>query len=341
MQTRKIMAKSAGRGVPSYSELVRGDGLGTVSSAFGDNDQLGTVNFCTPERVSAAAKLISRGAVFNLDYPVNAFQPFPTGRRPEAQHHIFANNPTHRDDYLDSFYLQGTSQIDGLRHMRHPVSGFYGGVSDAAVVPGSRELGIQAWAETGIVGRGVLLDVERILATEDRQVDHERGFVITVDDLERTAVAHGVDLRPGDILLIRTGWADYYLNNPKRAPRAARRDPLVCPGLDQSERTVQWLWDHQFSLIASDNMALEVLPPLSTSPFFLETERHEGPRSQHDGMMHRVLIPLLGMAIGELWALEELATDCLADGVYDFFLTAKPLYLIGGVGSPPNAVAIK
>jgi hypothetical protein len=58
-------------------------------------------------------------------------------------------------------------------------------------------------------------------------------------------------------------------------------------------------------------------------------------------MMHRPLIALLGMIIGELWKLDELAEDCAADGVYEFLLTAKPLNLKGGVGSPPNALAVK
>ena len=48
-----------------------------------------------------------------------------------------------------------------------------------------------------------------------------------------------------------------------------------------------------------------------------------------------------GMAVGELWRLDELAADCAADGVREFFLTVKPLHVVGGVGSPPNAIAFK
>ena len=61
----------------------------------------------------------------------------------------------------------------------------------------------------------------------------------------------------------------------------------------------------------------------------------------HSGMLHRPLIALLGMAMGELWKLDELAEACAADGVYDFFVTCKPLNIVGAVGSPPNAIAIK
>ena len=52
-------------------------------------------------------------------------------------------------------------------------------------------------------------------------------------------------------------------------------------------------------------------------------------------------IPRLGFTIGELFNLEELADDSAKDGVYESFLTTSPLNLRGGVGSPPNAIAIK
>ncbi|HEY5625021.1 MAG TPA: cyclase family protein, partial [Dehalococcoidia bacterium] len=59
------------------------------------------------------------------------------------------------------------------------------------------------------------------------------------------------------------------------------------------------------------------------------------------GFMHWRLIPLLGMPIGELWDLDALAADCADDGVYEFLFTSSPLNVPGGVGSPPNAMAIK
>jgi hypothetical protein len=57
--------------------------------------------------------------------------------------------------------------------------------------------------------------------------------------------------------------------------------------------------------------------------------------------LHQVGIPHLGLLIGEMWALEELADDCAADGVYEFFLTAAPLPITGAVGSPVNPIAVK
>ncbi len=57
--------------------------------------------------------------------------------------------------------------------------------------------------------------------------------------------------------------------------------------------------------------------------------------------LHFHMLAFFGMPIGEMWNLEALAEDCAADGRYDFFLTSAPLNVPGGVGSPPNALAIK
>jgi kynurenine formamidase len=96
------------------------------------------------------------------------------------------------------------------------------------------------------------------------------------------------------------------------------------PGLDPSVETAGWLWDRGIAAIAADNPALEALRVDAAV-----------------GFQHRRLIALQGMAIGELWDLEELAEDCAQDGVYEFMLVAAPLYIPGGVGSPANAYAIK
>ncbi len=159
--------------VPTYRELLARQDAPPGSSwgVFGPDDQLGTLNFITSQATARAAGLVSSGRVFNLDYPLNTFVPSIAGTRPAAEHHMFANNPNHRDDWLDSFYLQSTTQIDGLRHMRHPRYGFYGGVKDEAVEVGRPELGIQLVAEKGIAGRGILIDLPRYFSAAGRDYD--------------------------------------------------------------------------------------------------------------------------------------------------------------------------
>lgn len=99
---------------------------------------------------------------------------------------------------------------------------------------------------------------------------------------------------------------------------------MACPGLDPSQATAGWVWDRQIAAMAADNVALEALPV-----------------DAGVGFQHRRLIALQGMPIGEVWDLDELAQDCKNDGVYEFMLVSAPLNLPGGVGSPPNAYAIK
>lgn len=93
-----------------------------------------------------------------------------------------------------------------------------------------------------------------------------------------------------------------------------------------------WLWDGRFAAVGSDTFALEALPAGADSPF---GRAHEG------GMMHQQLIALLGLAVGELWRLGPLARACAGDGRWTCLLTAKPLHLRGGVGSPANALAVR
>ena len=99
---------------------------------------------------------------------------------------------------------------------------------------------------------------------------------------------------------------------------------LQAPGLDGARETAAWLWDQGISAVGADNHALEALHVL-----------------REEGFQHRRLLPMLGIAIGEYFDLEELALDCAADGVYEFMLVSSPLNLPGGGGSPPNAYAIK
>jgi kynurenine formamidase len=227
--------------------------------------------------------------------------------------------------------------VDGLRHIRHPRHGFYGGVPDEAVAVGRPELGIQLLAEKAIAGRGVLLDAVRYCDSIGDPLVEGRVTRFTPADLDAMAEHAGVEVRPGDIVLLRTGFAENWLAMTPEE-RAQRRGGS---GLDQSEDVLAWLWDHQVAMIAADNGGLESFPVNPDSGWVDPDEPLPERGPSHNGMLHRPLIGLLGMIIGELWKLDELAADCAADGVHEFLLTAKPLNLVGGVGSPPNALAIK
>ena len=98
------------------------------------------------------------------------------------------------------------------------------------------------------------------------------------------------------------------------------------------------LWNHQLVALWADNVALESLTlPSPDSQYQLGADAE----MEGDGSMHRRMLALFGMGIGELFTFEELSKDCAKDGVYEFMVTAKPLNMPGLVASPANAYAIK
>jgi kynurenine formamidase len=295
---------------------------------FGPKDNLGTLNFINPESIVSAAQSIKDGKVICLSLPLDAPYPSLGGGRDLYQHHVNVSR-SGRDDYLDKFYLQASSQWDSLRHIRYREFGYYGGYGEEDLDQ-SDVLGIDFMAKKGVIGRGVLVDVASYFEHINKPIDPQKRFGIKPADLELVLEWQGVSIEPGDILIIRTGWLKWYLSldeveKKELAGSLHNGDGgLECPGLETGKETAAWLWDHQISAVASDNPALEALKVI----------RDLG------GFLHRLLIPLMGMPIGEFWYLEELSSVCKSSSQYSFFLTSAPLNIPKGVGSPNNAYAI-
>jgi hypothetical protein len=223
----------------SYDELLaRSDApAGSTWGLFGNTDELGMINHLTPDRAVRGAGLVQRGRVFNLDLSVGAFRP-AIGLRTAPRHTVFSNAPYHRDDVLDGFFLQGTTQIDGLRHFKHPRHGFYNGFTDDEIQPDSPQLGIGRLADHGLVGRGVLIDLVGYLAEVGRPLDPATATAFTVGDVDAAAAAQGVAFEPGDIVLLHTGWLSYLLDHPEFHHQ--QRTSMCSVGLEQSEQTLRW-----------------------------------------------------------------------------------------------------
>ncbi|AMM31507.1 hypothetical protein SA2016_0819 [Sinomonas atrocyanea] len=320
--------------LPTYERLLlRSDAPpGSSWGLFPEDPERGMANFAGPDQVLRGRAAIRTGAVFNLDYPADAFEPsMSRSRRPPAQTMTSAH-PDSFDDVWDGYWPQASSHLDGLRHRRAHGHGFYNAVPDSSVAAGTPHLGIQAWAQKPIVGRAVLADVERHRRESGSPVDHAAGEPLALADITSTLQAQGSPLKPGDILLLHTGWAEWFLglDAPGRAQAKATRHTT---GVAQSEEFLAWLWDSRIALLGTDTFAVEALPASADSPF-RETSGEDG------GMMHQELIAKLGCPLGELWHLAGLAADCARAGRYEAFLTVKPLNLPGAVGSPANATAI-
>lgn len=315
--------------IPSYDELpVRaGAPAGAAWGVFGDDDEVGTINLLTPERVLDAVSSIRSGKVFALNLPINIPDP-PLFTRGKHRHTVIPYPGAEAlvlDDYLDNFYPQASSQWDALAHVKHP-AGAYNGIPDNQMTGrGGTRLGIDNLARRGIAGRGVLADVARYYDRAGKKINFTKAESIPLDDVQATLEDAGVALRAGDILLIRIGWTKFYLSASTAVKEQLAKETVV-PGIEGSERTARWLWDNHVAAVASDSPALEALPK---------------PAGGEMEFLHFHMLAFFGMPIGEMWNLEGLAEDCAADGQYDFFLTSAPLNVPGGVGSPPNALAIK
>jgi kynurenine formamidase len=165
----------------------------------------------------------------------------------------------------------------------------------------------------------VLLDVGRHLNPDTGELPD--GYAITVADLEECIEVQGPSsaVGRGDIVLVRTGqygrtrregWGDY-AGGP-------------APGL--SLTTAGWLHRTEIAAIATDTWGFEVRPNEFDAPAFQP--------------LHQVVIPNIGLTVGEMWNLEELADECARLGRYEVLLSAAPLPITGAVGSPINPVAV-
>lgn len=314
--------------LPRYQDLplIEGTQDRHAWGVFGKKDQLGTINLLTPEKVKQAAALVRKGRVFNLSLPLNVPSPPFSAERHTYRHTIFQLNRNSKDDFVDGLYLQASSQWDSLRHMRYREFGYYGGLQEEDLAGGA--LGIANYAEHGIVGRGILLDMPRYMDKRGAPLDRGADVAFDARMLKEALDWQGTPTRQGDILLLRTGYIGWFLALSPEAqaavPRKLGPEGLHSPGLKATPDSAEFLWDRGFAAVVADNPAVE-----------------DTPGKPEHGFLHRRLLPLLGLALGELFVLDSLADDCAADGVYECMVAGIPLNLPGGVGSPANAIAIK
>jgi kynurenine formamidase len=316
--------------LPDYDELPRAvRGGRSAWGLFGRDDSVGLLSLQTPDRVAAAARLVRTGEVFSLNAPVDVPEP-PLFRRGAVRHSLITNEQrAFFDDKLDNYYPQGSSQWDSLAHVAYGTDQFYNGVTAEDVTDRARNT-IGHWAERGIAGRAVLIDIDAALGGAGVGFDPASSRTITVGELDAARAAAGVEWQPGDVLLLHTGFLGWHVRQEAGVRAAmAERGALRNVGLAHDEEMARYLWNAHVAAVVSDNPSVEVWPGDTSDEAF------------PFGYLHRVLIGQFGMALGELWWLEDLALSCRRDGRYEAFLTAAPINVPGGVGSPANALAIK
>jgi kynurenine formamidase len=299
---------------------------------WGEDDECGTANLATPEAIVEAARLIRNGEVHSLAIPIGPGAPSHPSRVKPTRVNTLTGS-----DYLAGFSIpappfiagvkftddilimniQGSTQWDGLAHViDHDTlyNGFWGGTVTAA--GGAAHVGMHHLREK-LVGRGVLVDVCAAAGGEPLPPGHAIGSA----ELDAVLARQGTEMRPGDILLVRTGYLGTWYSRPpaERTQGWLEEEPGL--GLD----TLEWLQEREVAAVACDNWGVEVVPvenPGEALPF------------------HQVAIPGLGLTLGEFFWLDDLAAACAREGRWEFFLAAQPLYLENASGTMLNPVAI-
>jgi kynurenine formamidase len=299
---------------------------------WGEGDERGTTNLITPMIVTEASRRVSRGQVVPLGLEFNQQGP-QTGANGRfnclrfsvatgADHVVgaqqWAGEPLPRNfgfaDDTVVLHLQSATHWDSLAHIFHHGRMYNGFPAEAVSAAGSPYNGSEALKGT-LTGRGVLLDLPR----SKNLPWLEDGYAITAEDLEAAAEFGGVEIRSGDMVLLRTGmmarcleqgWGTY-----------AGGD---APGL--SFFTIPWLHERGIAAVAADTWGVEVRPnelPDSFQPFHIPT------------------VVYMGLLLGEMFALDTLAELCAEDGDYEMLVVAPPLAVTGTAGAPPCPVAIR
>jgi len=317
--------------LPRYDQLPVVEGMPPHSAwgLWGEDDEVGAINLLTQDRVKDGIACARQGKVFPLNWELEMPNPSFYGRGPLV--HTVTGGGDGHDDHLDSFYPQQSSQWDALCHVGHSDYGYYNGrsPSDFTGKPGAKN-GVEHWARRGIVGRGILLDAARHFEAAGKPLAPNETHELSPAELLEIAQAQGVEIRQGDIVLLRTGWMAWYESRSQHerdeiAELASGQKNFHVPGFASGQEMARFFWDTHIAAAATDSSTFEAWPHAFTPGEYL----------------HMDVLALLGIPIGELWFLDALAADCASDGIYEFLLTSAPLNVVGGVGSPPNALAIK
>jgi kynurenine formamidase len=337
---------------------------GSTWGDWGDDDELGRINLLTPEKVLQGVREVEHGISFCLSLPLD----YPGGtalnqRRhppvlaptedmegnPARFYNVHMNrngDPRYVDVWADdtvTLALQYSTQWDALAHVGAEFDADGDGVEEAVYYNGyragvdlvgpqddaagdggrhvcfARHLGLEHMAFHGVQGRGVLVDLAHHLGNEWRAVNRQL--------LEEIMAADGVVVEPGDMLVLHTGFATQVLRWG-RDP-----DPVeihrICPYLDARDPSLlEWITESRIAALVADNYAVERLGGRDRDP------------SRHSLLpIHHLCLFRLGVPLGELWYLHELASWLREHGRSRFLLTAPPLRLPGAVGSPVTPIA--
>ena len=274
---------------------------------WGPDDQRGTLNCITPEKIRRSAQLVRRGKAYSLAIPLQADAPiWPTRHKNWhiTTHENCAGPGVGGAEDLLMMHTHGTTHIDALCHVFRDGL-MYNGFSAEKMISSEGALRNAISNVDALTTRGVLIDVAAYHGVEAL----EAGHAITPEEVDAIASRQGVSIEPGDALLFRTGFMKVWRQNPAEFDRAQ-------PGI--TLETAQWAGERQIVLLGADNSAVETFADDVELPVHDEFIRNQGG-----------------------YLMELLNLDTLAmDRIYEFLLVVAPLRISNGLGSPLNPIAL-
>lgn len=299
---------------------------------WGDDDELGTLNFITAGKRRQAAALVQSGQVLSLAHPLEARG---TSRRPQQIEHrmLYGNVP---DGSLGSasehlameVHQHGVTHLDCVSHVASYDGRVYNGRRfDEVTTETGLSFGSVFAQREGIVSRGVLLDVAAARGVEWLDVSHE----ISAADLDAAERHAGLTVCSGDVVVVRAG-----VGAREEAEGATPLAPG--PGCDAA------VWFHEREIAVYTGDAPERLTVAGARMLGLLDDSdagqdHEVP-TRFPLPFHQVCISAMGLVLLDYCSVEELARTCREARRYEFLFVAAPLALPGGTGSPVNPLAI-
>jgi kynurenine formamidase len=272
---------------------------------WGKDDQIGALNLITPAKRKQAVALVKDGVSVSLAHDVLKEK---ADDNPNPFEHTMRGKGA--DGYSVFYHGYAHTHMDALYHQTYQGKMYNGFSTDEVTSAGSAKDSIIS-AKTGIVTRAVLFDIAKL-----KGVDYlEPGTPIYPEDLDAWEKKAGVKLTAGDVILIHTG----------RWKRRAEKGPWVASksiaGLHIS--SAKWLHDRGVAIVGSDGIQ-DVVP------------------SQVEGVnlpIHQLVIVAMGAYIWDNCDLEEVSAEAAKRNRYAFLVTASPLAVPGGSGSPLNPIA--
>jgi len=297
---------------------------------WGEDDEIGSLNFLTSEEVLRGVRHVKKGEVFPLQRLIGDPKGDPVwpGRTPAERTQIldesswdspdapqFPGGLHYADDKINAF-LQGSTQYDALGHVWYD-GRIWNGYDARTTVGGLKKASVEPIAQRGVVGRGILLDMARFRGKSTL----EKGETFTHEDLMDCARAQGTEIEKHDILVIRTNFLQLFFDQG-----AAFYEGFNEPGLVYSPELVRWFQQMEIPNLVTDTIANEVT---------------YDPNNGTALPLHCALMRNLGVTLTEITDLEKLAASCAEDKQYTFLYAAAPLKVHEASGSPVNPLAIK